>query len=335
MKILLTMEKGTQRDIYFPAGVLQALKSLGQVTLNQNETPFTSQALIRSLQGVDVCLTHWGCPTFTSDVLEKAPQLRLIVHAAGSVADLVTEQVYERGIKVCSANSIMAQYVAEGVLAYILAGLRWIPQQASDMQHHVLWEQRTLESESLIGAKMGLIGLGTIGRFLLELLKPFHVQIKLYDPYVAPDSLKDYRNVELSSLEDVLTWADILSIHSSLTHETRGMLSADRLRMIKNGALLVNTARGAIVDEQALIDELRQERFRAVLDVYDTEPLPLDSPLRDMKNVILLPHVAGIPAREIMSYAMLEEIQRYSKGEPLRYEIPAEKFRLMTKEHLF
>jgi phosphoglycerate dehydrogenase-like enzyme len=178
-----------------------------------------------------------------------------------------------------------------------------------------------------------LIGLGTIGRFLLDFLKPFDVRIKLYDPYLSPDSLREHPNVELSSLEEALLWGDIISIHASLTQETRGMIDADRLRMIKEGALFVNTARGAIVDELALSAALRQGRFRAVLDVYETEPLPPDSPLRNLENVILLPHVAGITAREEMAYAMLEEIERYSNGEPLQYEIPFEKFALMTKEH--
>jgi phosphoglycerate dehydrogenase-like enzyme len=159
------------------------------------------------------------------------------------------------------------------------------------------------------------------------------VQIKLFDPYIAPDSLREYPNIELSSLDEVLIWADVISIHASLTEETQGMIDADRLRLIKDDALFINTARGAIVKELALYDELRLGRFQAVLDVYETEPLPPDNPLRNLENVILLPHVAGITAREQMSYAMIEEISRYSMGKPLQYEIPFEKFKLMTKEH--
>jgi phosphoglycerate dehydrogenase-like enzyme len=333
LNILFCLEKGETRDVYFPAQAIKVLTELGNVTFNEKDQPFSQAELASQISGKDVCITHWGCPPFTGEVLEKAERLKLIVHAAGSVADLVTEQVYSEGIKVCSANTIMAKYVAEGVLAYILAGLRLIPQQAFDMQYKKIWRKRLVESRTLLGAKVGLIGLGTIGRFLLELLKPFNVQIKLYDPYISPDSLREYPYVELSSLEELLPWGDILSIHASLTQETQGMINADRLGMIKEGALFVNTARGAIVDELALSNELRRGRFRAVLDVYETEPLPFDSPLRDLENVILLPHVAGITAREQMSYAMLEEIERFSRNEPLQYEIPFERFKLMTKEH--
>jgi phosphoglycerate dehydrogenase-like enzyme len=333
MNILFTTENGPTKEIYFPVQALRLMETLGNITYNETDIPFTQAQLAKAIEKQDVCLTHWDCPSFTEDVLEHADRLKLIVHAAGSVADLVTAQVYDRGIRVCSANTIMAKYVAEGVLAYILAGLRWIPQHAFDLQHKKVWRKRSVESNSLIGVKMGLIGLGTIGRFLIDLLEPFDVQIKIYDPYISADSLKGYPNVELAALKDVLSWGDVISIHASLTKETHGLLDKNRLKLIKEGALLVNTARGAIVDEKALADELRTGRFRAVLDVYETEPLPLDSPLRDLDNVILQPHVAGIPAREQMSYAMIEEIGRFSKGEPLQFRIPYEKFILMTKEH--
>jgi phosphoglycerate dehydrogenase-like enzyme len=333
MRILFTSETGKIKDVYFPNGVQQALSLIGEVVYNPKDTPFTPDELAGNIANIDVCLTHWSCPTFTKDVLENANRLKLIVHAAGSVADLVTEQVYERGIKVCSANTIMARYVAEGVLADILSGLRLIPQQAYDLKYRKIWQKRLVESQSLYGAKVGLVGLGTIGRFLIPLLEPFQVQIKVYDPYISPSSIQNFPRVELASLQEVLEWGDVISIHASLTQETRGLLNEDTLKWIQDGALLVNTARGAIVDEKALIAELNKGRFNAVLDVFETEPLPGDSPFRSLDNVILLPHVAGITAREGMSYAMIEEIQRFSHGEPLQHEIPFEAFKLMTKEH--
>jgi len=111
MKILFTTEKSDRRDIYFPDAVLQDLNALGEVIFNEKSTPLTQQELIGSIKDIDVCITHWECPTFTPEVLSEANRLKLIVHAAGSVADLVTQQVYERGIKVCSANKIMAKQV--------------------------------------------------------------------------------------------------------------------------------------------------------------------------------------------------------------------------------
>jgi phosphoglycerate dehydrogenase-like enzyme len=333
MRVLFTTEKGTIKEIYFPDRVLKLLENNADVSYNEKSSPFSTNELADRLQGMDACLTHWSCPAFSEDVLKKANQLKLIVHAAGSVADLVNDQVYQRGIKVCSANSIMAQYVAEGVLTDILCGLRLIPQQSYEMKFQKIWKKRLVESQSLLGAKVGLVGLGTIGRYLIRLLEPFHVQIKIYDPYLDKESLKEFPQVELTSLEQVLEWGDIISVHASLTPETRGLLNEKMLKLIKNEALLVNTARGAIINEGALVSELKTGRFRAVLDVFEVEPLPDESPLRSLENVILLPHVAGITAREQMSIAMIEEIQRFSRGEPLQYEIPYEKFKFMTKEH--
>jgi phosphoglycerate dehydrogenase-like enzyme len=333
MKILFTTENGPIKDVYFPPGVLQALGSLGDLWENPNDTPFTPQELADHLPGTDVCLTHWSCPTFTAEALARADRLELIVHAAGSVADLVTDEVYRRGIRVCSANSVMAQSVAEGVLADILCGLRLIPQQAHEMKYQKIWKKRLVESRTLFGAKVGLIGLGTIGRSLIRLLEPFHAQIKIYDPYLQPGAVEEFPNVELVSLKEVMEWGDVVSVHASLTPETRGLIDETKLRWIRDGALFVNTARGAIVDERALAKELATGRFRVVLDVYESEPLPEDSPLRDCENAILLPHVAGITAREEMSYAMAAEIRRFSQGEPLQHEISYARFQLMTKEH--
>ena len=197
MNILFTTEIGSTRDIYFPEQALQSLARLGNVTFNPKDSPLTPAELAELIPGIDVCLTHWGCPQFSDEVLERADRLKLIAHAAGSVGNLVTARAYEREIKVCSANSIMAKEVAEGVLAYFLAGLRLIPQHDRGMKSGRLWDRRVVESQGLLGKKIGLVGLGTVGRFLLELLAPFGVQAKVYDPYIAADTLAAYPWVEI------------------------------------------------------------------------------------------------------------------------------------------
>jgi phosphoglycerate dehydrogenase-like enzyme len=280
-------------------------------------------------------VTHWGCPQFSSAVLANAERLKLIAHAAGSVADLVTPEVYTRGIRVASANSVMAKYVAEGVLAYILAGLKRLPQQARHVRYGG-WHQPDAAFPSLFEARVGLVGLGTIGRFLLDLLRPFHARVKVYDPYLPAGALDAFTEAESAGLEEVLAWGDVISIHASLTRETRGLLDARRLALIRDGALLVNTARGPIIAEDALIAELRAGRIHAVLDVYTHEPLAAASPLRTLDSVTAFPHSAGTTARGIeMTYAMLDEIARFARGEPLQYEISLEKCRLMTQQRDF
>ncbi|MEO8391683.1 MAG: hydroxyacid dehydrogenase [Chloroflexota bacterium] len=332
MKILFTPENGFIKETYFPPDALVWLERTGEVVYNPKESPFTGTELSEAIRNVDICVTHWGCPTFTASVLESANQLKLIAHAAGSVGDLLTEAVFQKSIKVCSANRVLAKYVAESVLADILAGLRLIPLLDQTMKKRLSAGKTIYASRSLFGAKIGLVGLGAIGFYLLDLLAPFDVQIKVYDPYLPAAALEGYPNVELCPLDEALRWGEIISIHASLTPETHGLIDAGKLKQIRDGALFVNTARGAIVDENALTRELQQGRLSAVLDVFTVEPLPLESSLRDLDNVILLPHVAGITSREQMSYAMIEEIERYANGQPLLHEIPVEKFLLMTRE---
>ncbi len=335
MKILCTLEKGETRDIYFPPSVFQKLNGLGKVVWNEFERPLTSHELAELIPGTDICLTHWECPVFNEEVLAHADRLKMIAHAAGSVADFITEKVYDRGIIVCSANKVMAKSVAEGALADILAGLRLIPQQAYELKYGKKWDKKVRESRDLAGAKIGMIGLGTVGRNLIDLLVPFHPMIRVYDPYLNPESLQKWNlDIQPASLDEVLQWGNIITLHASLTRETRGMLNAEKLSLIGNHALLVNTARSGIIDTEALTAELASGRLNAVLDVFDTEPLPDDSPLRSFDNVILLPHVAGITAKEQMTFAMLDEIDRFINGKPLEYEIPRQVFERMTQEHL-
>ncbi len=334
MKILVTKECSPERGIYFPEEVMKRLANMGEVTINTKNLPMTEEELKESIRDVDICVTHWASPAFTEAVLKNANRLKLIAHAGSSVGNVTTDAVYEKGIKVISGHKLSGRSLAEGALAYILAALRYIPEQSSDMKNGFQWknEKRVVNKGTLFEAKVGLIGLGVIGRTLLELLEPFNAQIKVYDPYLADGQLSGYPNVERASLEEILQWGDIISLHASLTEETRNMLNTDRLKLIKDGALLVNTARGAIIDEAALISELGKNRFRAILDVYVKEPLEVDSPLRKMDNVILMPHAAGASNGTKSTNAIIDDIERFVQGLPLQLEISFERYKLMTRE---
>lgn len=316
---------------YFPVPVLEAASRLGRVEVLDTEA-CTPELFAAGIAEADVCMTHWGCPQFTGAMLDRAPRLKLIAHCAGTVAAIASGESYQRGVRVCSANDVMARYVAEGALAYILCGMKRLAQHDSWMKRGELWKQETREVKSLYGGKVGMIGLGAIGRQLLELLRPFAPEVRLYDPYVPPESLAGYSNVTMCSLDEALAFGDAVTIHASLTAQTRGMIGRRELKFLRDGAVLVNTARGAIVDEAALADELATGRISAILDVFEKEPLPLTSPLRALENVTLLPHMAGCPVREQMAMEMTEEIRRFLSGQPLLHEIPYERFLLMTHE---
>ena len=336
--ILITLENGKTRETHFPQFIQTRLAEIGNVRWNETGKPFTAAVLRGEIADTDICLTHWGCPAFSDDVVNNAKKLKLIAHAAGSVADLCSAGVYDKNIKVTSANDVMAFYVAEGALAYILCSLRRIQKADNLMKSNVMWPREDMvRAETLISKKVSLIGLGAVGRNLLRLLEPFNVRAAVYDPYINEAQFKSEKlpcDAELKSLNDALAWGDVISVHASLTPETINLLGKNELALIRDKCTVINTARGAIIDESALINELERGRLYAVLDVYNPEPPAADSPLRKLENVILVPHMAGVTARENMTSAILDEIERFLQGKSLLYEIRRERFEKMTRHSL-
>ncbi|MEU9112078.1 hydroxyacid dehydrogenase [Streptomyces sp. NPDC048483] len=278
-------------------------------------TPEIAAALARA----EVLLTCWGAPPLTDRVLEAAPRLRAVVHAAGSVRHHITDACWQRGIAVTSAAAANALPVAEYTLAAVLfAGKRVL---------HTAHRYRTLRAphdwqHELAGAgnygrTVGIIGASRIGRRVIELLRPFALQVLLHDPYVeAPEAAR--LGVTPVPLDTLCTTSDIVTVHAPQLPATHHMLGAHELALMPDGATLINTARGSLVDEQALLPELLTGRLNAVLDVTDPELPPPDSPLYDLPNVLLTPHIAGSLGDELhrMADLALDEVERYARGLP-------------------
>jgi len=334
MNILLTVPRGVIRDLYFPESVMKKLRALGNLICNEMEKPYIEEELAERIRDIDICVTHWFSPFFTKKIVDNANRLRLIAHAAGSVAVLVDQNVYDKGIKVVSANGIMAQYVAESTLARILSSLG----KVNDYDRRVRdggWKIGIEEygvTQSLFYKKVGFIGFGAVGNHMLKLMHPFQVAARIYDPYIKDEALKRFpRTKRCNSVEEVLGWADIITIHASQTPETHHLINAEGLKRIRDNALFVNTARGSLVNETALLAELLNGRFYAALDVFDPEPPEPDAPIRKLDNVLLSPHIAGTAGREELTLGIIGDIERFIKNKHLKYEISGEKYRLMTR----
>ena len=191
---------------------------------------------------------------------------------------------------------------------------------------------RTVTTWYLIGSLglLVLVGLGTVGRHLLSLLDPFDATVSVYDPYVSPADVAEHDAVTKATLEEALD-SDVVSIHAARTPETIDMIGAEELATLPDGALLINTARAEIVQEEPLLEELESGRIRAALDVFHEEPLPADSPLRDLGNVQLTPHVGGGRLRTPFTEAIIDEIERHLDGRALQHEIPRGQYERMTR----
>ena len=334
MNILITAPQGNIFDTYFPAHVLEQLSDLGKVTINPNERQFTLEELKQLLHDTDIVLTHWGTPQLTAELLDCAPKLKLLAHCTGTVAHIASEAFYERNIPVLSANSIMAEYVAEAVVGYMIAaGHKFL--QMDRLTRRDEWDRkRTATSQkSLLGGHVGVIGLGTIARRLLDMLAPFNCKVHVYDPYADSDALERWPFAKLCSFEETMS-QPFVTIHASQTPETYHMIDSEALKMMPDNGMLINSARGSLVDTDALIKELQTGRIYAVLDVYEKEEkgkLPAEL-LKLTDQTLLQPHYACGPVTWEMTQGIVEDIRRFLKGDPLLLQVPLQQYRLMTQE---
>ncbi|MFJ1808136.1 MULTISPECIES: hydroxyacid dehydrogenase [unclassified Streptomyces] len=307
----------------FPPPVMARLRRLADVDPALVVQDFSDPAATAALSRADVLITGWGCPHIGAQVLEAAPRLRTVLHAAGSVRHLVGDPFWERGLTLSSAVQANALPVAEYTLAAILLagkdafGLR--ERFRTERAHPGPTEYAAVGN---LGRRVGLIGASRVGRRVLELLRPFDLSVSLYDPYVDADEAADLGVVPLP-LDELLRTSDIVSVHAPDIPQTRHMLSRERLALIPDGGVLINTSRGALVDQPALVEELTRGRISAVLDVTDPEPLPAHSPLFSLPNVFLTPHIAGSLGNELarLGGTVVEELERVTTGLPLAHAV--------------
>lgn len=277
----------------------------------------------RLLKGLDVLITGWDAPKVGPAELGAMPRLRAILHAAGSVKGYLTPEVWARGILVTTAADANARPVAEYTLAAILLAGKDVPAlttaYARDPGLRVIPGDQDGCDIGNYGRTVGIIGASRVGRHVIELLEPFDFHVRLYDPHIRPDD-PIVRHVDRTGLVDLLRRSSIVSIHAPLLPETRGMLGSRELALMRPGSVLINTARGSIVDHGALVDAIRDGGLRAILDVTEPEPLPADHPLRELPGVILTPHVAGSLGNELrrLGQSVTTELELFAAGHPAR-----------------
>ena len=324
----ITSPEGTNRQKYFPERLLAELAQLGEVRLNTTGHQLTEEQLCAEAPDATVLLTHWGAPQITASYLNANPSLRLIAHCAGTVAHIASAESYDRGIPCVSANPVMAKYVAEAVLGLIIASLRGFRENDCLLRAGV-WTKK-LPTASLFDVSVGLVGLGTVGRELLNLLAPFGTPVTVYDPYLPAGALDPWENARAADFAEVLE-ADVVSVHASQSPETYHMMNAAAFARMREGATFINTSRGSLVDTEAAVRAIREKHLRAAFDVYEHEGGPQEE-FADAERVLLQPHVAAQPAGARMTEAVIDDIRRFLGGEPLRLAVSRAQFERMTKE---
>ncbi|RKT02707.1 phosphoglycerate dehydrogenase-like enzyme [Streptomyces sp. 3211.6] len=276
------------------------------------------------LAHAEVLFTGWGCPVLDADALRRMPRLRAVVHAAGSVKGHVTDACWERGLLVSSAAAANALPVAEYTLAAILFSNKRVLEAARAYRtaRGPVGPLVRFPEAGNYRRTVGLVGASRTGRRVLELLRPFDLWVLVHDPYADPAELAALGG-EPCGLDALLRRSDVVSLHAPELPRTRGLLDASRLALMQDGATLINTARGSLVDTAALTRELVTGRLHAVLDHTEPEVLPAGSPLYDLPNVLLTPHVAGSLGGELdrLAVVAVEELERYARGVGFRYPV--------------
>ena len=321
MKALLAMPDGLQHRMFSPAQ-LARLGELVEVDVSRT-VPDLAAARDDELAQVEVLLTGWGSPAVDADALSRMPRLRALVHTAGTVRFVATDALWEReDVLITSATEANAVPVAEYALAQILlAGKRTLAQQARYRR-----ERRPGHAADAdpgignYGGVVGLIGASRIGTLVAEHLRRFDLEVLITDPFASADEIAALGAGKVEP-EELYARADVVSLHAPDVPSTRGMVTRELLALMRDGTTFLNTARPALVDIDALRDEVLSGRLSAVLDVHDD--LAADDPLWEAENALLTPHLAGSQGNELhrMGEAALEEVRRLAAGEPPRHPV--------------
>lgn len=330
MKIYITMPKDAVSDSFLTPRTWEMLRSIGDVQQNPYDRNLTADEVVEWANDADVLITCWKTCKYFKEHVEKMPNLKLIAHFAGSVAPVVDKSVYETNVKVISGNDVFAKSVAEGCLCYTLAALRRLEHYMGVMRDGG-FKETVFYNRGLFGKKLGIVGFGAIARHYLNLVRWFDLEVLIYSSHLTNEEAAKYGG-RTASLEEIFSECDVISIHASNTPRTKGMITRELLASMKPDALLVNTARGAVIDEPAMFEMLLDGKFYAALDVYAQEPPAPDAPIRKCKNALLMPHMGGptMDMRSVVALEVSKDIARLGRGEALQYEIDAAAAARMT-----
>lgn len=312
----------------FDAAALERLARSCTIVQAEPLEEFESAGARAVLGEIDILITGWGCPAITAAVVAAAPNLKLIAHAAGTVKYMLEPAVYAAGIAVTHAADANAVPVAE----YTLAAILFSNKRMFELRDRYRADPARTSSYALTNEPIGnyqrtigLVGASRIGRKVARLLRAFDFTVLLSDPYVmAGDPVTE--DAQLVSLETLMARSDVVSIHAPSLPSTRGMIGARHFSLMQDGACFINTARGAVVDEAAMIAELQTGRIHAVIDVTEPEIPAASSPLYSLPNVFLTPHVAGAVGMERLRLGQLAiaEIERFVAGETMEFAVEPE-----------
>ena len=299
---------------------LERLKSFADVEINPNDEDFTEEEAAGFLAGKDGAFSSWRVSNLTPGILEQAPELKIWAYGAGSIKGKICDEAWEKGVVVTSVAPAIADDVAELAMGYITIGLRRVITYMREMRAN----EPALKprARSLFRRTVGVISASQVGQRVMRLLKPYNIRLLIYDPFLSEEGARELGG-ELADLETIARESEVVTIHAPKLPETYHMWNEKHFKLMRDDAIFVNTSRGDNIDEAALIAELQKGRLFAYLDVTSPEPPVPESPLRQLPNVVLTPHVAGLQSYRVGEMAV-EELRRCFAGEEQLFRVTRE-----------
>ena len=298
------------------------MRTMGEVKVYDKDDFLDMDYVVEFVKGSTVIVTSWDSPKIDKEILDVCPDLKAVIHGAGSVKPIMSDEFIARKIRITNSAVAIGEGVAESALGFAISACKGFYALNEDTANGLWQENIKTAVTDFYDITVGVISGGYVGKHMVKLLKNFHVDILMYDPILTKEQIAEI-GAEKVELNELLSRSDVVSIHAPAIPATENMLNKDNLCLMKDGALLINTARGTIVNEADLIEELKSGRIYACLDVTNPEPPAKDNVLRNMKNVVLTPHIAGTATNGLRRVALhvCEEIARLLNGEKMRTEV--------------
>lgn len=314
------------RHLVYPPEELARAAEVAEILNPQGELP------AQLWPSVDVILGGWGMPVLDGAFLRKAPKLRAVFYAAGSVRGFMTEEAWRRELLVTTAAQANSETTAEFTLSLVLFSLKhgW----HFVRNPRVAWRDANAHRDipGLYGSRIGLVSFGRVARRLATLLRHLPVEVVAWDPVQPAEVLLEH-GVRPCDLPALFRTSHVVSLHTPWLPETENLVGRELLDSMQPGATLINTSRGAVLDEDALVEVLRRRpELTAVLDVTREEPPPADSPLYELQNIVLTPHIAGAygPECQRLGACAIDELLRFARGQKLQHALRREQAALLA-----
>ncbi len=323
MNISILMDAPLRKTL-FSEKVIKELEQIGKITYNCKDS-INKEELIVLVKDADIAITSWGVPTFDEDVLNACPNLKLIAHAAGSVKSIVSDEMYARNIKIVSGARALSEGVSDTALGLTICACKNVFALSKGVSGGK-WIDDYMSVTEMNDITVGVIGCGFAGKRYIQLLNAFNIDVLVYDPNLSTQQAEEL-NATKVELNEIFTNSDVISLHAPELESTYHIINEQSIKLMKDSAILINTARGSLIDENALIKALKEGKFKYVcLDVTDPEPPAIESELRNIENCIITPHIAGCANNGKLKLGThsLAEIKRFLENKELISEITKE-----------